>query len=210
MKITKNIIILNYLPKNRNAYQFKIINFYIIKILMLTFVTTNENKFNEVKKVINNIQNEKIDLLEIQGSPQEIARKKCEEAIKTVKGPIIIEDTCLCFSSLGDLPGPYIKHFLESVGPIGLYKMISCFTDKKAWALCTFAYYEGNGKEILLFQGKTDGKIVEPRGSIMFGWDSIFLPDGFDQTYSEMDDSVKNSISHRYRALKKLQDYLQI
>lgn len=43
--------------------------------------------------------------VEYQGSPEEVCREKCKEAAKTIEGPVIIEDTCLCFNALGGLPG---------------------------------------------------------------------------------------------------------
>ena len=52
------------------------------------------------------------------------------------------------------------------------------------------------------------GTIVPARGPPDFGWDPIFQPDGFEQTYAELDSSVKNSISHRYKAVCALRDYL--
>jgi inosine triphosphate pyrophosphatase len=53
------------------------------------------------------------------------------------------------------------------------------------------------------------GKIVQPRGPQSFAWDTVFEPEGFDQTYAEMNPSVKNTISHRYKALKLLKEYLE-
>ena len=49
---------------------------------------------------------------------------------------------------------------------------------------------------------------MSARGPPNFGWDPIFQPDGFDQTYAEMDPSVKNTISHRYKAICSLREYL--
>lgn len=46
------------------------------------------------------------------------------------------------------------------------------------------------------------------RGPKDFGWDPVFQPDGFEQTYAELPKDVKNSISHRYRSLAKVQEYL--
>lgn len=51
------------------------------------------------------------------------------------------------------------------------------------------------------------GSIVLPRGPHNFGWDPIFQPEGFDTTYAEMDSSIKNTISHRYRALAALREH---
>lgn len=55
----------------------------------------------------------------------------------------------------------------------------------------------GPGVEPVVFVGRTPGRIVAARGPSDFGWDPVFLPDGFDQTYAEMDRDVKNAISHR-------------
>jgi inosine triphosphate pyrophosphatase len=51
------------------------------------------------------------------------------------------------------------------------------------------------------------GIIVEPRGPRDFGWDPIFQPIGYDQTYAELPKATKNEISHRFRAVDKLRDY---
>ena len=55
----------------------------------------------------------------------------------------------------------------------------------------------GPDDEPHLFSGRTHGKIVPARGDPGFGWDPIFQPDGFDETFAEMDKTVKNTISHR-------------
>jgi inosine/xanthosine triphosphate pyrophosphatase family protein len=55
----------------------------------------------------------------------------------------------------------------------------------------------GPDDEPHLFVGRTQGTIVAARGPSKFGWDPIFLPDGFDNTYAEMDKQTKNGISHR-------------
>ena len=52
------------------------------------------------------------------------------------------------------------------------------------------------------------GSIVPARGPPDFGWDPIFQPDGYQQTYAEMDSSLKNTLSHRYKAVCALRDYL--
>lgn len=59
-----------------------------------------------------------------------------------------------------------------------------------------------------MFVGRTGGTIVPARGSLDFGWDPVFQPDGFGQTYGELDKDVKNSISHRYKSLALLKAYL--
>ena len=65
-----------------------------------------------------------------------------------------------------------------------------------------------NGKEYL-FDGVIKGKIIEEkRGSTGFGYDPIFMPDGYDKTFAELGNEVKNSISHRALAMEKLVDFL--
>jgi inosine triphosphate pyrophosphatase len=81
----------------------------------LTFVTGNENKRLEVEAILCasdssfTLVSQKIDLPELQGRRAEIASRKCELAAQTVRGPVLTEDTSLCFVALNELPGPYIK-----------------------------------------------------------------------------------------------------
>ena len=65
-----------------------------------------------------------------------------------------------------------------------------------------------NGEQYL-FEGRVDGQsLTEQRGTDGFGFDPVFLPDGFDQTFAEMDAATKNSISHRGRAIQQLKTFL--
>lgn len=144
---------------------------------------------------------------EFQGEPEQISKEKCKLAIKEIGGPVIVEDTCLCYNALKGLPGPYIKWFLK-LGHENLNKIIESFEDKTAYALCTFSLAWNENEEPITFSGRTDGKIVPPRGPKEFGWDPIFQPNGFEQTYAEMPKEIKNTISHRYKALHSLKEYL--
>ena len=66
-----------------------------------------------------------------------------------------------------------------------------------------------DGKEYL-FEGRVDGQIIEDqRGVSGFGYDPVFLPDGFSHTFAEMSEEEKNSISHRGRAMRKMMDFLK-
>jgi inosine triphosphate pyrophosphatase len=112
---------------------------------------------------------------------------------------------------LGGLPGPYIKWFLDKLGHDGLNRLLAGYQDKSAKAQCIFGLIEPNSSgstvEPVLFRGICSGKIVPPRGSKTFGWDCIFQPDGFDETFGEMSSEVKNQISHRSRALQLLSEH---
>ena len=63
--------------------------------------------------------------------------------------------------------------------------------EQTAYAQCVFAYAPGPGVEPLVFVGRTAGRIVPARGPPDFGWDPVFEPEGYGQTYAEMDKAVK-------------------
>ncbi|KAJ3270648.1 hypothetical protein HDV01_007536 [Terramyces sp. JEL0728] len=112
---------------------------------MITFVTGNKNKLKESMEILGTqfeITNQNIDLDEIQGTPQEIAIYKCNLALKAINGPVLVEDSCLGYTAMNGLPGPYVKWFLKSLGPEGLYKLLDGFEDKRGFTLCTVAYAE--------------------------------------------------------------------
>jgi len=155
----------------------------------LNFITGNKNKLTEVRAIVGDtvdLQNQSLDLVEIQGTIEEISTDKCLRAAAIVNGPVLVEDTCLCFNALKELPGPYIKWFLEALGHEGLNNLLAAYPDKSAQAVCTFAYCEGPGHKPIIFQGRTDvslpilhftsgspnvvqGKIVPARGPTNFG-----------------------------------------
>ena len=142
------------------------------------------------------------------GEPEDIAKEKVMLAARQIDGPTLVEDTSLCYNALEGLPGPYVKWFLDKLGHEGLNKMLAGYADKSAYAQCVFAYVDGPKGEPKVFVGTTDGTIVPARGPTDFGWDPVFQPDGFEETYAEMDKAVKNSISHRYRALDKFREFI--
>ena len=178
----------------------------------LVFVTGNANKLRETGEILGShvhLSSTSIDLPELQGEPEDISKEKCRLAAQAIKGPCLVEDTCLCFNALDGLPGPYIKWFLGKCGHEGLNKMLIGFEDKSAYAMCIFAYSDGPGAEPIIFVGKTNGSIVPARGERKFGWDPIFQPDeGGGLTFAEMSSEAKHAISHRGRALTKLKEWL--
>lgn len=98
---------------------------------------------------------------EIQGSEEDIARAKCQAASELAGGqPIFTEDVSLRFHALGGLPGPYIKWFWGTLGCEGLHTMLQGFEDKRATAVCTYAFCPGPGKEVLIFQGEAEVGVV--------------------------------------------------
>ncbi|KAM0699908.1 hypothetical protein Q7P36_000119 [Cladosporium allicinum] len=175
----------------------------------LNFITGNKNKLAEVQAILSetavDLRSQAVDLVEIQGTIEEISRDKAIRAAEA--GPVLVEDTCLCFDAFSELPGPYVKWFLQALGVAQFHKLLAGFENKAAQAVCTFAYCEGPGHEPIIFQGRTAGSIVEARGPTDFGWDACFEYEG--QTYAEMPKVEKNKISHRGRALAKLVEWLK-
>ncbi|KXT04865.1 hypothetical protein AC578_3426 [Pseudocercospora eumusae] len=193
----------------------------------LNFITGNTNKLAEVQAILSKtpvqLQSQNVELLEIQGTIEEISKDKARRAADAIQGPVLVEDTCLCFDAFDELPGPYVKWFLKSLGVKKFHLLLAGFEDKSAQAVCTFAYCEGPGSEPIVFQGRTNGRIVEARGATDFGefeqvpsasgvgadfegWDACFEYEG--QTYAEMPKEEKNLISHRGKALQKLISWL--
>lgn len=86
--------------------------------------------------------------------------------------------------------------------------MLKGFDDHSAYAQCLYALCEGPDKEPILFDGRCNGTIVEPRGSNAFGWDPVFEPEGYKQTFAEMPMEEKNKISHRSKSVDLLKKYL--
>nr|POE56780.1 inosine triphosphate pyrophosphatase [Quercus suber] len=78
----------------------------------LNFITGNANKLAEVRAILSatpiQLSSQAVDLLEIQGTIEEISRDKAVRAADVVKGPVLVEDTCLCFKAFDELPGPYV------------------------------------------------------------------------------------------------------
>ncbi|RWS20760.1 inosine triphosphate pyrophosphatase-like protein [Leptotrombidium deliense] len=177
----------------------------------ITFVTGNKNKLEEVFNILGDtfpykIIVKQLDLYELQGDPDYVCESKCRVAAEIVKGPVVVEDTCLCYNALNGLPGPYIKWFLEKLEPKGLYKLLDGWQDKTAIAICTLAYCEGTGCEVKLFKGIVNGSIVSPRGPRDFGFNQVFQPEGYDKTFAEMG-ATRLEMSHRALAVQAFRDY---
>ena len=184
-------------------------------------MTGNKKKLEEVRAILESskdtfpfrVVSQALDLPELQGEPEYVAKEKCKLARKEVEGLVLVEDTSLCFNALGGLPGVYIKWFLKKTGHTGLNNLISAYDDKSAYAQCIFALSTNPEEEPMPFVGQTPGTIVPARGPTDFGWDPIFQPNEMadgktKQTYAEMDKTFKNKISHRGRALAIVQEYI--
>jgi XTP/dITP diphosphohydrolase len=174
------------------------------------FVTGNPNKVREASEILGlTLESVQVDgLFEIQSPDIDaVVRHKVEQAYSILKCPVMVEDSALVFHAWNGLPGTLVKWFEETVSCDGLLKMLKGFDDRGATAICCFAVYDG--KDMKIVRGEVKGSMsINIRGSNGFGWDVIFIQEGYEQTYGEMLPNEKNSISHRKRALDKLKQEL--
>lgn len=151
-----------------------------------------------------------LDLPELQGEIEDILKKKCQEAARRLRIPVLVEDTSLCFNALEGLPGPYIKWFIKNLGPEGLVRLLAGWDDKSAEAISTFGFCKSDCEDskVEIFQGRTKGTMVYPKSQNNHGWetcwDCAFVPNGYNRTYAELKKEEKNRISQRFKALMKL------
>ena len=172
----------------------------------ITFITGNAGKAERLRKHLPiPLLHKSVDLPEIQSLDlREVAKHKAEEAYKYVNGPVLVEDVSLRFNAMKGLPGPLIKWFLQDLDNAGMCTMLNIYTDRSAVATVCFALFDGN--ETHFFEESRNGIIApEPRGPKRFGWDPIFIPEGYHKTWAEMTDEETVSSSMRRPALAKLQ-----
>lgn len=169
----------------------------------LFFVSSNRHKYVEAKEILAQfgiqLRFYKLSLTEIQSdSLSQIAIKKALDAFSKCKKPIIIEDDALLVKSLGGFPGPYSSYVFKTIGNRGVIKLIK--KDSSAEFYANIVYCDKKRKP-LLFEGITKGRISNKIQGKGWGYDPIFIPSGKTRTYAQICD--KNTISHRYKALKK-------
>lgn len=155
----------------------------------VVYVTGNTNKaryFNQMSGL--NIPHKKFDVDEIQSLDiKQIVEHKVRQAYELAECPVIVEDTRLVFTAFGNLPGTYIKWFLDEIGVEGLCQMLKSFEDRSAIAGAAIAYYDGSVLKI--FEKSITGTISDtPKGDNGFGWNQLFIPEGAAQTLGEMND----------------------
>ncbi len=168
-------------------------------------VTGNPSKLKEWQQILPptiTMDIADIDLVEIQSdNPEEIITDKARRAFEAMGKPVVVEDVEAGLEKLNGLPGPFIKFFLKKLGNDALYQLAGR-EGERATISCSIAYYDG--QTMLTVRGDVPGIIVAPRGNDGFGFDITFMPEGETQTYAEMDDEKKNSLSHRQKAIRLL------
>ena len=189
--------------------------------MKLVFATNNRHKLDEVRAIVG----DKIEILSLNdiGCHDDIP-----ETADTLQGNALIkaryiyekygtdcfaDDTGLEVEALSGEPGVYSARYAgeECDSEANMKKLLHNLTGKKnrnAQFRTVIALIIGGEEK--LFNGIVKGSITEEkRGDSGFGYDPIFIPEGFSESFAQMGSDQKNSISHRYRATRQLSDYLK-
>ncbi|WP_339837718.1 non-canonical purine NTP diphosphatase [uncultured Maribacter sp.] len=188
--------------------------------MKLVFATHNSNKLKEIQQLVP----EFIELVSLDtiGCTEEIpetaktlegnAKIKADYVTKNHKLPCFADDTGLLVNSLNGEPGIYSARYAgpQNDSQANMTKLLSNLIGKndRSAHFKTVIALNLNG-ETHIFEGIIDGEIIEDKkGKNGFGYDPIFVPNGYNETFAQLPLSVKNDISHRGQAFKKLIAYL--
>lgn len=175
----------------------------------LIFVTSNHNKANYLKKYLGfPVDHHKIDLDEIQSLDlKKVVEHKLLQAYAIIHKPILVEDVSLEFVALGRLPGTFIKFYVEEMSFETICRTLDGLS-RKAIAKSIYGYYDG--KQMKFFEGSLNGIIAEePRGKNGWGWDKIFIPEGYSQTRAELSEEEDKKTYLKMEPFDKLKVFLE-
>jgi len=189
--------------------------------MKLVFATNNTHKLEEVRKILPQVC-QVISLQEL-GCSEEIAETGTTlEANSLLKAQFIwdhyhmdcfADDTGLEIEALNNAPGVYTARWAgeahnDAANRQKALQELKSTTNRQA-RFRTVVTLIRNGKTEQV-EGVVKGSIaLEERGEGGFGYDSIFIPEGFDRTFAELSAEIKNTISHRARAMQQLKMLLQ-
>lgn len=189
--------------------------------MQICFASHNENKVKEM----NAIMPEGVSILGLKdvGVLDEIAetgdtleknsRIKASHVFEKTGMPVFADDSGLLVNALNGEPGVYSARYAgpdknDDNNMMLLLNRLASYKDRSAEFQTVITYIDPKG-EIEQFKGIVEGSItVKKRGHNGFGYDPIFQPAGYDQTFAELPQEVKNRISHRAIAVKKLLAHL--
>lgn len=187
----------------------------------LVFATNNAHKLEEIRAILGdkveilslNDINCHADIPETADTLQGNAALKAQYIYENYGLDCFADDTGLEVEALNGAPGIYSARYAGGEGhdsEANMKKLLSEMQDKdnrKARFRTVICLIE-DGKEHF-FEGIVNGSIIrERKGGAGFGYDPIFMPDGYSETFAEMGNDEKNKISHRARAVQKLCEYL--
>ena len=149
------------------------------------------------------------DVVEDGETYQDNAKKKAVDIAKYVGVLALADDSGLEVDALGGAPGVHSARYAGSDASDAdrIAKLLAATRnvpddERTARFKCAVAVAEPNGRADVVM-GVCDGKIIrEPRGNMGFGYDPVFVPHGYDQTFAELGKQIKNRISHRAKALR--------
>ena len=199
--------------------------------MKIVFATNNKNKLSEIREILGS-GFEVMSLAEI-GCHEDIpetgdtlldnAVQKARYVFEKYGYDCFADDTGLEVDALDGEPGVHSARYAEGTdhdSNANMDKLLHKLGDESrrtARFRTVIALLQkqqsgesaGEGSVLHIFEGKVEGSIIkEKRGAEGFGYDPIFMPEGYDKTFAELGLDVKNQISHRARAVKKLADYL--
>ena len=173
------------------------------------FVSSNDNKFREIKEVIAgyvythfSLEHRKLKLKEIQSnSLEEVAKVKANDAYELIGDEVLVEDDGLFIESLNDFPGVYSSFVFNTLGNKGILELLKNKKSRRATFKSIIAFHDG--KTARIFAGQVEGRISENIFKCGWGYDPIFIPENIDIPFGQMDINSKNKYSHRRLALQQ-------
>lgn len=161
----------------------------------VVYVTGNPEKAENFSRHIGlDVAHQAAELDEIQTlDTAELVGHKARRAYRQLGRPVLVEDVAFSLAALSGLPGPFVKYFVHAGGSVDsgverMCRMLDGFDDRSAVATCMFGYFDGT--TLTLLEGSLGGSVAErPRGDGGFGFDRIFVPEGFDgKTAAELNE----------------------
>jgi len=143
----------------------------------------------------------------------ENATLKAVEISKQVEGLILSDDSGLEVDALGGEPGVYSSRYAGEAGNDAannkkLLHELQGKDNRKARFRCVMVLAQ-DGEVLTSFDGAVEGRMLsELHGEGGFGYDPLFVPDGYDQTFSQLSEEIKNQLSHRAVAMQKVVAWL--
>lgn len=137
---------------------------------------------------------------------------KATEFAAVTDMPTLADDSGLIVTALGNFPGVHSNRWFAGTDAErnqALLQKMANLDDRRAEFVTVLCLFDPVTKHTTYITGKVAGVIAtESRGEGGFGYDPVFIPDGHEQSFSELGESVKNQLSHRARALMQLREHL--